>query len=130
MANSAITRIMMADESGKELVQFAEQTADKLVKDNLRATQIRNIFTEVRQIGALWKQDNARAMRRLQMLKPKMAYQTARQRQVGGLRDVLSDAIDEVEKRPAGPEREAAFQRFLDLFEAILAYHKALGGKN
>jgi len=121
---------MTADESGKEMVAFAEQTASGLVRDNLRSTQIRNIFTEVRQIEAVWNQNPARAMRRLQMLKPKMAYQAARQRQVEKLRDVLVEAIDEVEKQPAGEKRNQAFQRFTDLFEAILAYHKAQGGKN
>lgn len=130
MPNPTITRIMTADESGKEMVAFAEQTASGLVRDNLRSAQIRIIFTEVRQIEAVWNQNPARAMRRLQMLKPKMAYQAARQRQVEKLRDVLVEAIDEVEKQPAGEKRNQAFQRFTDLFEAILAYHKAQGGKN
>jgi CRISPR-associated protein Csm2 len=63
------------------------------------------------------------------MLKPKLAYQTARTPSVDKLKQVLSEAIDEVVK--SVPEKkDSAFQRFMDLFEAILAYHRALGGRN
>ena len=130
MPNPRITSIMTADASGKELVQFAQETAQRLVRSNLRNTQIRNIFTEVRKIEAMRNQNPTAAMRRLQMLKPKLAYQAARQRQVEGLRDVLIDAIDVVEAQTDEKKRSEAFQRFMDLFEAILAYHKAEGGRN
>jgi len=118
---------MTADESGAELVTFAQQTADALVTQNLTRSQIRTIFTEVRQIEAMWGQREA--VRRLSMLKPKLAYQAARSSTVNLLRDVLSDAIDEVLKAPADKQNER-FARFVELFEAILAYHRAKGGKN
>lgn len=123
-----IETLMNKDESGAELVAFAHQTAKKLVTQNLTRSQIRSIFTEVRQIESLWPK--AEAMRRLNMLKPKLAYQTARSSSVDYLKQVLSDAIDEVVKAPAGDTRNERFQRFMDLFEAILAYHRAEGGKN
>ena len=129
MPNQSINRIMNADESGKELVEFAEQTARTLVGSGLETTQIRNIYTEARYIEALWSQDSSRALRRLIMLKPKMAYQAKRKHQVSLLRDILIEAIDEVAKHSPGIQQNQAFQRFLDLFEAILAYHKAYGGK-
>ena len=87
---------MTADTSGKELVQFAEQTAERLYRDNLKRTQIRNIFTETRKIEAMKTQDNQAAMRRLMMLKPKLAYQGKRHKEVSKLRDVLTEAIDYV----------------------------------
>jgi CRISPR-associated protein Csm2 len=127
----SIQTIMTADESGQELVEYAQQVADVLVKNNLTRSQIRNIFTEVRQIEALWgtSQRKDEALRRLSMLKPKLAYQTARTPSVDKLKQVLSEAIDEVVK--SVPEKkDSAFQRFMDLFEAILAYHRALGGRN
>ena len=130
MSDPIIENIITKDEDGSELVQFADKTADLLVKNNLRNTQIRNIFTEVRKIGAMHGQDPSAAIRRLQMLKPKMAYQVARQPQVKLLKDVLSDAIDQVVKIQDPDAQEKAFEKFLELFEAILAYHKAKGGKN
>ena len=63
-------------------------------------------------------------MRELILLKAKMAYQGYRTSEVKGLVDVLTDSIDLV-----GENRDH-FQRFVDFFEAILAYHKAAGGKD
>ena len=123
----SVQTIMTADESGADLVTFAQQTADILVKNNLTRSQIRTIFTEVRQIEALWP--GQEAVRRLTMLKPKLAYQAARSGPVSHLRDVLTEAIDLVVKAPVDKQNEC-FQRFVDLFEAILAYHRSQGGKS
>jgi CRISPR-associated protein Csm2 len=125
-----VKTIMTADPSGAELVAFAESTADRLVKNNLTRAQIRNIFTEVRRIEALWETKPDDAMRRLNMLKPKLDYQVSRARSVDLLKDVLSQAIDQVEAAGEPVERERRFRRFVDLFEAILAYHRAKGGRN
>ena len=125
---SQIQTILTQDETGQALVTFAEQTAERLVKAGLTSSQIRNIFTEVRKIEALWETDPEQAVRRLTMLKPKLHYQTARTRQVQGLQEVLIPAIDLV-AQAQGEERAKRFQRFMDLFEAILAYHRAKGGR-
>ncbi len=127
MPSKEVHDLMTADEAGAELVTFAQQAADRLVKNNLTRSQIRTVFTEVRQIEAQW--GKAEAVRRLNMLKPKLAYQTARSNSVDYLREVLSEAIDEVVQSPAD-KRDERFQRFVDLFEAILAYHRAKGGRN
>lgn len=129
MPNPKVLAVMTADANGAELVTFAQQTAESLVTQNLTRSQIRSIFTEVRQIEAQWGKPDA--VRRLSMLKPKLAYQAARSNSVTLLRDVLSEAIDEVLKTPADKqEQDKRFARFVDLFEAILAYHRAKGGKN
>ena len=71
----SVQNIMTADESGKELVDFADKVAERLVRDGLTRAQIRNIFSEVRQIEAIWHGERAaEALRRLNMLKPKLAY--------------------------------------------------------
>jgi len=62
------------------------------------------------------------------LLKPKLAYAAARaardnERGAQELKDVLTWAIDEV-----GAD-ETKFARFVDFFEAILAYHQAAGGR-
>ena len=88
-------------------------------------SQIRNIFGTVRQIQMNWTGEvqKAASYRRLLMLKPKIKYQAARTREVKPLADVLDKAIDYV-----GDDR-VRFGRFVDFFEAILAYHTAFGGK-
>jgi len=125
----SIQTIITQDEAGRELVQFAEQRADQLVHRGLTRAQIRNIFTEVRKIEALWETSPEKAARRLTMLKPKLDYQSARLRAVRGLQEVLSPAIDLVVEA-TGDERTRRFHRFVELFEAILAYHRAKGGHN
>lgn len=131
-----IHTMMTADESGKELVELAQQLAQTLVRNGLTSSQIRNIFTEARQIEAMWQmggEHKISALRRLTMLKPKLAYQAARLKQnridIQDLQKKLSDAIDEVEKAPAD-QKDKLFDRFMDFFEAVLAYHKAEGGRN
>jgi CRISPR-associated protein Csm2 len=130
MSKEITQTIIIADPGGEQLVQFARETAIKLVKQNLTRSQIRNIFTEVRKIEALWDAQPDSALRRLNMLKPKLAYATARNDSVRDLQDVLSRAIDAVNQADETEERKKRFQRFMDLFEAILAYHRAEGGRN
>jgi len=125
-----IKTIMTADPSGAGLVESAKSTAERLVKDGLTRSQIRNIFTEVRRIEALWDLDQGKALRRLSMLKPKLDYQSARSSQVNYLAEVLGQAIDQVNAAGEPDQQTERFQRFIELFEAILAYHRALGGRN
>lgn len=75
-----LTEIMTNDPSGDKLVGFAQQKAEILVRNGLTRSQIRNIFTEVRKVEAMWTAEGKRsdALRRLNMLKPKLDYQVAR----------------------------------------------------
>jgi len=122
---SQIRTIMTADDYGQALVQFAEQTARQLVKAGLTRSQMRTIFTEVRKIEALWGTDPQGARRRLELLKPKLAYQTERVKAMQGLKQVLTEAIDYIQGADS-----RAFERFVELMEAILAYHRAQGGRS
>jgi CRISPR-associated protein Csm2 len=91
------------------------------------------LFGEVRQIQAQWTMggDSRKlAGRRLVLLKPKMAYRARKERgkAVEDLVKVLDPALDEVINE-RNPDRQGGnFQRFVEFFEAILAYHKAYGG--
>lgn len=125
-----VPTIMTADTNGEKLVNFAQEIATKLVHDNLNRAQIRGIFTEVRKLEAMWDAHPVEAIRRLNMLKPKLDYQTARIPAVKTLKDVLTQAIDEVNKATTDEERNRRFRVFMDLFEAILAYHRAQGGRS
>ena len=120
---------IITDDNPVLLVKQAEEAGRLLADQGLTKNQVRAIFGAVRQIQMSWpeslKGEAARPqVRQLLLLKPKLAYQAARQKQqVQPLADVLSLAIDHV-----GDSRER-FQRFVQLFEAILAYHTKYGGK-
>lgn len=126
---------IMQEGASKEMIEQAEAFGQYLVNLKLKTSQIRNIFGTVREIEMSWQPDAkpevvAKAKRQLIMLKPKMAYQAAREEQnkkgigVKELASVLSPAISLV-----GDDR-TRFQNFVDFFEAILAYHTAAGGSN
>ena len=117
-----IKEVMTADEDGKQLIHLAQQTAENL--RNLKKNQIRKIFTEVRRIETMWEDDPQNALRRLNLLKPKLHYQTQRKAEVKPLKLVLTGAIDHVVEGKDKKEQKQRFDRFADLFEAILAYHQ------
>jgi CRISPR-associated protein Csm2 len=124
---------IITDPNGTEvLVREADALGKDLAKNRLTTSQIRALFGEVRQIEAQWQMENQRqkAERRLILLKPKMAYRAKRERGRGvkELVAVLDPAIDIVIAEKDPQKKQANFQRFVDFFEAILAYHKAHGG--
>lgn len=122
----SVKEIMTNDMTGEEMVKFAEEKGQQWSR-TLKRTQIRGIFTEARRIEAQWQTlGEEKAMRRLNMLKPKLFYQAKRNPDVEPLKVVLAEAIDEVAAKPAG--RKERFERFMELFEAILAYHRSFGG--
>jgi CRISPR-associated protein Csm2 len=123
---------IMTEESA-EAIQLLIKKADELGKElsgKLTTSQIRNIFGEVRsieqEVGLEEETLPLNVQRPLLMLKPKMAYQVGRFSNNGGLKalvDTLSQAIDLIENDVR------RFHTFVDLFEAILAYHRRYGGK-
>lgn len=108
------------------LVEQAERLGQELVRNKLTTSQIRNVFGEVKRLQMRFEAN------RLRMLKPKLAYMGARAGEGGQrLRDVLSHSVDAVfSGNPAEQEILQRFQRMVDFFEAILAYHKAFGGRD
>ncbi len=126
---------IIADANGAEtLVRQAEQVGKRLKEGRLTTSQIRSLFGEVRQIEAQWSmggEARQRAARRLILLKPKMAYRAEKERGIRAVRelvDVLGPALDEVVRERDETRQDGNFRRFVEFFEAILAYHKAYGG--
>jgi len=134
-------KIITQDVTGQLLVNQADLLGEILASKeiNLSTSQIRSLFGEVRQIQGEWavarqKGEAAAAERQkvlgqLILLKPKMEYRARRERgqAVRALVDVLTPALEAVIKAPA-KEQDEYFNRFVEFFEAILAYHKAYGG--
>ena len=127
-----LQRIITDPQASELTVSRAKEQGDFLAKQpkQLSTSQIRAIFEEVRQIEALWTQDPTQAARRLSLLKPKMQYRAKKEGgKVMDLVRVLEAAINEVVKGPSEKEKHLYFRNFVDFFEAILAYHRAAGGK-
>ncbi len=124
----SVQEIIRQDTTGEKLVKLAEEKGQQLSR-SLKRTQIRGIFTEARRIEAQWQTlGEDKAMRRLNMLKPKLHYQAKRNPDVEPLRALLVEVIDEVAQGKQGKDRLDRFERFMELFEAILAYHRFYGG--
>jgi CRISPR-associated protein Csm2 len=102
-----------------ELNKYAEELAQSYLqgKDNekLSTSQIRGILTEIQKM----KKFNPT---QLQLLRPKLAYAAGRHKgKVKEFRDLLEALI-----KKANKDNFANFKNFI---EAIVAYHKYLGGK-
>jgi CRISPR-associated protein Csm2 len=124
----ADARAIIAEGDTELLIERAKQIGKVLKDARLSTAQIRGIFGTVRRIEMRWTEEASeetreQAMRRLLLLQPKLEYQARRQKEVKGLKDVLIPAIEQVK---GNRER---FVRFVEFFEAILAYHVAAGGK-
>jgi CRISPR-associated protein Csm2 len=119
---------IIVDGDTELLIQRAKEIGRGLKKAGLSMAQIRGVFGTVRRIEMRWvegssDEEQERAMRQLLLLQPKLEYQARRQREVRGLKDVLIPAIQQIQ---GSRER---FGRFVEFFEAILAYHVAAGGR-
>lgn len=121
VSDQELEQIIAGD--AKKLVEVAERLGQDLV-NGLSTSQIRNVFGEVKRLQMKGQFDQ-QASRELILLKPKLAYQAGRHNRtkVPQLAQVLSEAIDRV-----GSDHRR-FENFVDFFEAILAYHRAYGGK-
>lgn len=121
-------------ESATLLIETAEELGKTLASKevNLGTAQIRALFGEVRLIQAQWSISNQAvyAQRRMILLKPKMAYRVRRERGQGVkiLVSFLNPALDQVILEKDPKKQQEKFDRFVEFFEAILAYHKSYGG--
>lgn len=114
----------------KEAIDFAEKFGKYLADQRFTNSQIRNIFGEIKRLQM--KKWDKTVESSLLLLKPKLAYSAKRQmgRQAENaaieLKDFLCKGIDIVID---SEDQQDSFEHFANIFEAILAYHKAHGGK-
>ncbi len=133
MVTKSEIQTIISTDNAELLVRRADEIGRSLKDNNLTTSQIRALFGEVRQIQGQWKIDpenRRKALRRLHLLKPKMAYRARKERgrAVQELVDVLDPALDAVLVEKDAGRQDACFERFVEFFEAILAYHKSYGG--
>ncbi len=115
---------------GRILVEQAQAFGQELAKDQLTTSQLRNAFGTMRQINFSWESRGSQAsLRKALLLKPRLAYQAQRDQKMKPLAQVISGAIDYVAESHDSEEQRRRFGYLMDLFEAIVAYHTAAGGR-
>jgi CRISPR-associated protein Csm2 len=133
-SDDEIAKIMVKGDP-EALVTLADRVGRWLAKeDRLTTNQIRNVFGTVRQIQMRWPTNASQAYREAVLLRPKMAYYAEREKKtkersegMETLQRTLEPALKQLNDN--GQPSLERFNRFVDLFEAIVAYHKKYGGK-
>ena len=117
------------------LVKIADRVGSELAQQRLTTNQIRNVFGTARQIQMRWSSDEQKAYREAVLLRPKLAYFAEREKRAKGgaspgmeiLQQVLEPAIKLLSDN--GKPSQKRYGHFVDLFEAIVAYHKRYEGQ-
>lgn len=124
-----VPKIINDPKAADVLVKRADELGQKLKNIGLKMTQVRDIFDELRKIESTWMRDSEQAIRRVHLLRPKLAYRTKRVTELQPLAKVLDLAVQEVVKAGGDGEKRERFQRLVEFAEAIVAYHKYHGGE-
>lgn len=107
------------DPNGNELFYCAENVGLLLRKKDISVSQIRKVFNEAMKI-----EYDDEGPYRLKMLKAGIAYTAGRfGKKMDEFKLIFSTAIDLAEKDAD------SLKRFKDFFEAVIAYHRAYGGR-
>lgn len=106
---------------------FMEFFGGYLALSNLTTSQIRNVFGEVKRMEMQQEFPNDKLL----MLKARLAYNTKRNATEGSkaFQEKIEVAIDEIFGDSNIEEKQRRFEKFTLFFEAILAYHRAYGGR-
>lgn len=109
--------------ANQEFVEFAENTGKAMAEGKLTKSKIRSIYGEIKRIqaGGFEKMKSS-----FYLLKPKVAYALGRDDSNQGLQ-LFKQVFD---KCYPDVNDEHSYENFCNFFEAILAYHKAFGGKD
>ncbi|MBW4595332.1 MAG: type III-A CRISPR-associated protein Csm2 [Brasilonema angustatum HA4187-MV1] len=118
----------------RELVEDTEKLGKELVRKQLKTNQIRKFLDAVNRLKSILAKDEKKDFSKIEpdlvFLQPKLAYAAARQQKdsrdpgpVAPFKRVLEAAIKKVKTKED-------FDRFVQMIEAVIAYHKAAGGKD
>ncbi len=126
----------ISEEALSQISSFSKSlTEDRDNRDfsSLKSSQIRKFYGEVKRIQTNGIEKNKDAFK---MLKPKLAYAVGRQsrqdkEKVDRFYQTISQAIDavQIDQMEDSKELNHRFKNFVNLFEAIVAYHKYHGGE-
>ena len=111
-------------EADEKLVDFAEATGKYMAENGLTNSKIRSVYGEIKRIQVSGFAENHSSF---YLLKPKVAYAVGRDPHNNGL--LLFQKVFNLCFSLVGKE-EKNYKNFCNLIEAVLAYHKAYGGKD
>lgn len=113
----------ITNEASSETVKYAEEMGEFMAKNGLTNSKIRSIYGEIKriQMGEFEKEKSS-----FYLLKPKVAYALGRDEKNEGLK-LFKKIFD---KSSESVNNQKSYLNFCNLIEAILAYHKAYGGKD
>lgn len=120
--------LMLKSGQYDDAVSFAEKFGEDIAGE-FTTNQIRNFFGEVRRIEMKGIQSEKVSFL---LLRPKLSYAVKRNQNQSSIKfkEVVLKAHEAVMgAKDNSAEFEKRFQNFVDFLEAILAYHKAYGGK-
>jgi CRISPR-associated protein Csm2 len=113
-------------------IDYAEKLGQKLVQERFTTSQIRNFYGELKRIQLKGISDTKQRSA-FHLLHPKLAYAAKRAERTGGtgantfkIEILKAHTAVKIDQENSG-ER---FEHFCDLCEAILAFHKAHGGRD
>ena len=115
-------KIWITGNATPELIAYAEKAGEFMANRGLTNSKIRSIYGEIKriQMGVFEKEKSA-----FYLLKPKVAYALGRDENNQGLK--LFKLI--FDKAWADVSDQKSYQNFCNFVEAILAYHRAIGGQ-
>jgi len=116
----------------QDAIEYAEKLGEKLVEERFTTSQIRNFYGELKRIQLKGIED-AKARSSFHLLHPKLAYAAKRAEKSGGRgATCFKDEILKAHKAVQidSDDYKLRFSNFCDLCEAILAFHKASGGRD
>lgn len=113
-------------------ITYAEKLGIKLVEERFTTSQIRNFYGELKRIQ-LKSITGDKQKSAFHLLHPKLAYAAKRAEKTGGrgattFKNEILKAHQAVNIDQEGFDKR--FENFCDLCEAILAFHKANGGRD
>lgn len=106
------------DPEGEKLVDCAEKLGRHLKDNNMTTSQVRNLFSAAKRIN--YTEKNGPYEKNL--LRAQFAYNAGRFKEVRDFQKVADKALEYIKD-------SEQFHRFINFFEAVVAYHKAAGGK-
>ncbi|GIW48393.1 MAG: hypothetical protein KatS3mg078_2270 [Deltaproteobacteria bacterium] len=121
----------------RNLVECAKELGELLVKRGLKSAKLRRIYDPVttlkvklRSILAKDESERAKELENIRasllFLKPKLKSESRREKRVEPLANALEAYIDRI----IDSNDIKDYENFVNFFEAVVGYHKGLGGKD
>lgn len=123
LENAAFQPDWILEGADSKLPDFAETLGKYMANNGLTNSKIRSIYGEIKRIQ-MGNFETEKAS--FYLLRPKVAYALGRDDKNKGLK-LFKLVFDKVYPLVSDPK---TYQNFCNLIEAILAYHKANGGKD